>query len=158
MLTHTMSRLSYVRVLVEVNLLSDLPYSIDIKLLNGSLLKQQVIYETLPRFCKHCRTLCHLTSTCPKSVSLTDSTKQAPILDEPEIMSENGAMDLVSSGWNIVQSKRIRRKTSPPKHRVRPPHVDHSTGPAVHASVDSRGHHSPTISHIQPAPNSNVFG
>ncbi|KAJ6959613.1 hypothetical protein NC653_037845 [Populus alba x Populus x berolinensis] len=199
MLTHTMSRLSYARVLVEVNLLSDLPYSIDINLPNDSLLKQQVIYETLPRFCKHCRTLGHLTSTCPKSVSLTDSNKQAthvsapapsantvkksvfdrlgpqkdslvvvcpegnlplnsaPILFESELVSVSGVVDPVSSGWNIVQSKRIRRKTSPSKHRVRPSHVDHCTGPAVHAPVDSRGHRSPTGSHIQPGPNSNVL-
>ncbi|KAJ6904042.1 hypothetical protein NC651_021251 [Populus alba x Populus x berolinensis] len=205
MLTHTMSRLSYARVLVEVNLLSDLPYSIDINLLNDNLLKQQVIYETLPRFCKHCRTLGHLTSTCPKSVSLTDSSKQAahvsaptpsantvkeyvfdrlgpqedppvvvclegnlplnstPILVEPELVSVSGAVDPVSGGWNIVQSKRIRRKTSPPKHRVRPSHVDHCTGPEsapVHTPVDSRDHRfqtPPTGSHIQPGPNTNVL-
>ncbi|KAJ6865060.1 hypothetical protein NC651_035579 [Populus alba x Populus x berolinensis] len=162
-LTHTISRLSYARVLVEVNLLSDLPYSIDINLPNDSLLKQQVIYETLPRFCKHCRTLDHLTSTCPKSVPFTDSSNFTPILVEPELMSVSGAVDPVSGGWNIVQSKRIRRKTSPLKHRVRPSRVDHCTGPEsapVHAPVDSRDHHfqtPPTGSHIQPGPNTNVL-
>jgi hypothetical protein len=45
-----MSRLSYARVLVEVNLLSDLPYSIEVTLPNDSLLHQQVVYETLPCF------------------------------------------------------------------------------------------------------------
>ncbi|KAJ6912005.1 hypothetical protein NC652_022324 [Populus alba x Populus x berolinensis] len=83
MLTHTMSKLSYARLLVEVNLLSDLPYSIDINLPNGSLLKQQVIYETLPRFCKHCKILGHLTSICPKSVPLTDYSKQAAHVSTP---------------------------------------------------------------------------
>jgi hypothetical protein len=34
---------------------------------NGSILHQQVVYETLPWFCKHCRTLGHITSTCTKS-------------------------------------------------------------------------------------------
>ena len=66
MLTFSMSRLSYTRVLVEVNLLSNLPCSIEVILPNGSLL--QVVYETLPRFCKHCRTLGHITSTCTKSL------------------------------------------------------------------------------------------
>ncbi|KAJ6880894.1 hypothetical protein NC652_034043 [Populus alba x Populus x berolinensis] len=47
MLTSSMSRLSYTRVLVEVNLLSDLPLSTEVTLPNGSLLYQQ-IYETLP--------------------------------------------------------------------------------------------------------------
>nr|TKR98958.1 hypothetical protein D5086_0000197870 [Populus alba] len=66
MLTASMARLSYARVLVEVNLLSDLPYSIAVTLPNGSILQQQVVYETLPRFCKHCRKLGHLTSSCTK--------------------------------------------------------------------------------------------
>jgi hypothetical protein len=48
MLTSSMSRLSYTRVLMEVNLLSDLPYSIKVTLPNGSILHQQVVYETLP--------------------------------------------------------------------------------------------------------------
>ncbi|KAJ6911895.1 hypothetical protein NC652_022244 [Populus alba x Populus x berolinensis] len=68
MLTSSMFRLSYARVLVEVNLLSDLPYSIKVTLPNGSLLNQQVVYETLPRFCKHCKTLGHITSMCTKSL------------------------------------------------------------------------------------------
>jgi hypothetical protein len=187
MLTHTMSRLSYARVLVEVNLLSDLPYSIDINLPNGSLLKQQVIYETLPRFCKQCRILGHLTSSCPKSVPLTNPSKQAakvsaptpssnkvkesvfdrlgsqeappvavspvgnlplnstPLLTEPELMAVSGAVDHVSDGWNIVQSKRTRRKNSPSNHRGRPSIVDqclvHESSP-MHAPV-----------HAHPAPN-----
>ncbi|KAJ6880892.1 hypothetical protein NC652_034041 [Populus alba x Populus x berolinensis] len=62
-----MARLSYAKVLVEVNLLSDLPYSIEVTLPNGSILHQQVVYETLPRFCKHCRKLGHITSSCTKS-------------------------------------------------------------------------------------------
>ncbi|KAJ6898030.1 hypothetical protein NC652_024759 [Populus alba x Populus x berolinensis] len=193
MLTHTMSMLSYARVLVEVNLLSDLLYSIDVNLPNGSLLKQQVIYETLPWFCKHCRNLGHLTSTCPKSVPLTDSSKQAahvsapapnantvkesvfdrlgpqedspvaPILVESELVSVRGDVDPVSNGWNIVQSKRMRRKPSPPKHRARPSHVDHCTGlesTPVHAPVDSRDHRFPALpsgSHIQTGPNTNVL-
>nr|TKR97767.1 hypothetical protein D5086_0000209670 [Populus alba] len=48
MLTSSMSRLLYVKVLVKVNLLSNLPYSIEVTLPNGSILHQQVVYETLP--------------------------------------------------------------------------------------------------------------
>jgi hypothetical protein len=45
-----MSRLSYAKVLVEVNLLSDLPYFVDVTMPNGGVLHQQVVYETLSRF------------------------------------------------------------------------------------------------------------
>jgi hypothetical protein len=71
-----MSRLSYARVLVEVNLLSNLSYSIEVTLPNDSLLHQQVVYETLPYFCKHCRTLGYLTSTCTKSPPSNVPSKQ----------------------------------------------------------------------------------
>ncbi|KAL9363799.1 hypothetical protein Peur_041672 [Populus x canadensis] len=76
MLTSFMLRLSYVRVLVEVNLLSDLPYFVDVTMPNRGVLHQQVVYETLSRFCKHCRVLGHLTTTCNNSS--TGSCKQTP--------------------------------------------------------------------------------
>ncbi|KAJ6856767.1 hypothetical protein NC651_038439 [Populus alba x Populus x berolinensis] len=164
MLTHTISRLSYARVLVEVNLLSDLPYSIDINLPNGSLLKQQVIYETLPRFCKQCKILGHLTSTCPKSVPLTDPSKQAAKVSAPA-PSANKVKESVFDRLGPQEdppSKRIRRKNSPSKHRGRPSIVDHcsvhESSPVhaplhapVHASAASRDHRFPT----HPTPNTN---
>ena len=52
-LTSTMSRLSYARVLVELDLLGNLTYSINIILPNGAPLVQSVVYETLFKFCKH---------------------------------------------------------------------------------------------------------
>ena len=75
MLTSSMSRLFYARVLVEVNLLSDLPYSIEVTLPNDCLFHQQV-YETPSRFCKHCRTLGYITLTCTKSLSPIVPSKQ----------------------------------------------------------------------------------
>ena len=52
-----MESLSYARVLVELDLLDDLPNSINICLPNGNALNQLVIYETLPKFCKYCRVI-----------------------------------------------------------------------------------------------------
>jgi hypothetical protein len=65
-LTSTKERLSYARVLVEVDLLADLRSSINVVLPNGSPLVQRVIYETLPKFCKHCRVLGHSIGACSK--------------------------------------------------------------------------------------------
>lgn len=62
--TASMTRLSYARVLVEIDLLADLPTSINLILPNGMPLSQQVMYESLPCFCKQCRTLGHMISTC----------------------------------------------------------------------------------------------
>jgi hypothetical protein len=60
-----MARLSYARVLVEVNLIDVLPSSIKVILPNGSTLNQEVVYETLSRFCKLYRKLSHSTVACP---------------------------------------------------------------------------------------------
>jgi hypothetical protein len=62
-------KLSYARVLIEVDLLGTLPDLISVQLPNGSTLGQQVIYESLPRFCKNCASMGHFTSSCKKSSS-----------------------------------------------------------------------------------------
>uniref|UniRef100_A0A3N7G3J5 DUF4283 domain-containing protein n=1 Tax=Populus trichocarpa TaxID=3694 RepID=A0A3N7G3J5_POPTR len=67
--TNSMTRLSYARVLIEIDLLADLPTSINIILPNGDSLSQKVMYESLPRFCKQCRTRGHTTSTCTNKSS-----------------------------------------------------------------------------------------
>ncbi|KAJ6888330.1 hypothetical protein NC652_029395 [Populus alba x Populus x berolinensis] len=66
-LTSTMSRISYARVLVELDLLDDLIHSVDIILPNGTSLTQTVIYETLSRFCRHCKLLGHAIGVCSKA-------------------------------------------------------------------------------------------
>jgi len=66
MLTTSVSRLSYARVLIEVDLLVELPNSINIVLPNGMPLLKLVVYKTIPRFCKHCRVLGHIDSICTR--------------------------------------------------------------------------------------------
>lgn len=67
--TASMTRLSYARVLIEVDMLIDLPSSINLVLPNGSTLTQQVMFESLPRLCKTCRIIGHTVSTCNKGTS-----------------------------------------------------------------------------------------
>jgi len=50
--TTTMTQLSYARILIEVDLLLDLPTTINVVLPNGTSLSQQVMYESLPYFYK----------------------------------------------------------------------------------------------------------
>jgi len=76
-LTSTKERLSYARVLVEVDLLADLRSSINVVLPNGSPLIQKLIYETLPKFCKHCKVFGHSTRACFKSKEEARTVKKA---------------------------------------------------------------------------------
>jgi hypothetical protein len=74
-LTFSMSRISYARVLVELDLLANLKSSIVINLPNGATLNQLVIYEMLPRFCKLCKVHGHNTGTC--------TSHPAPVVARP---------------------------------------------------------------------------
>ena len=75
--TATKERISYARVLVEVDLLADLRSSINFSLPNGNSLIQKVIYETLPKFCKHCKVLGHSTGMCFKGKEEAKNVEKA---------------------------------------------------------------------------------
>jgi len=62
--TANMTRLSYARILIEVDLLQELLDAIQVVLPNGTPFSQQVTYESLPRFCKRCRVIGHSANTC----------------------------------------------------------------------------------------------
>ncbi|KAJ6352926.1 hypothetical protein OIU76_002028 [Salix suchowensis] len=66
MLTSSMTRLSYVRVLVEIDLRKKLREFVNLCLPNGEMIEQQIVYETLPKFCSHCKVLGHMVETCTK--------------------------------------------------------------------------------------------
>ncbi|KAJ6950124.1 hypothetical protein NC651_003948 [Populus alba x Populus x berolinensis] len=71
-----MERLSFARVLIELDLLDKLPSSIPICLPNGTTLNQSVVYETLPKSCKHCRVIGHSTGACTKFFIPVDPAKE----------------------------------------------------------------------------------
>ena len=85
----TMERLSFARVLIELDLLDDLPSSIPICFPNDTTLNQSVVYETLLKFCKHCRVLGHSTGVCTKFSTPVDldiegsSDMAAPLTGPP---------------------------------------------------------------------------
>ena len=104
MLITSMSRLSYTRVLIEVDLLAELPNSINIVLPNGVSLLQLVIYESFPKFYKHCRLLQHTISVCTKvggdkkgknfqTTSIPTRVSQSPVRSSLGPSAETAAME-----------------------------------------------------------------
>lgn len=62
-LNSTEGRLSYARVLVEVDAFIELVRSVKMKLPNGKL-KEQVLYENVPKFYSTCKMFGHSTLGC----------------------------------------------------------------------------------------------
>ncbi|GFS28741.1 hypothetical protein Acr_00g0003640 [Actinidia rufa] len=63
-LTARRERISYARVLVEVDVAKPITQEIHIILPNGDSVQQEVFYENLPLFCTHCKTISHSTKSC----------------------------------------------------------------------------------------------
>ena len=87
-----MSRLSYARVLVEIDLRETLPEQIAVCLPNGIVIDQRVVYETLPKFCKFCKVLGHLVDSCSKSPKVRGcgvvQQKDATLVEESSLPAE----------------------------------------------------------------------
>lgn len=63
-LTSNKKRISYARVLVQVNLAEELVKEVIIDMPNGAVKHQAATCENLPRFCDHCKVLGHTKERC----------------------------------------------------------------------------------------------
>ena len=71
-LTSNLSRMSYVRVLIEIDLLEELRHSVEISLPDGIALHQKIVYESLPKYCSFCHVLGHSRLLCPKAAAASN--------------------------------------------------------------------------------------
>ena len=65
-LTRTIDRISFARVLVEVDVSKDLVTSVEVKLPTGVVYDQLVVFESPPKYCKKCKTFSHGDAGCNK--------------------------------------------------------------------------------------------
>ena len=93
-LTASMDRISYARVLVEINLMEDLPCSVRIGLPNGSLLEQPVIYEYLPVFCRTCHVIGYSTANCGKQTARSSRARGKASKRDPSSNPKGGSSSL----------------------------------------------------------------
>jgi len=63
-LTHSKERLSFARVLVEVDASKELVNSVEMRLPTGDLYEQSVIFEYIPKYCKKCKSFRHGDGDC----------------------------------------------------------------------------------------------
>lgn len=68
-LTKEKERCSYARVLIHVDASKDVVRSFWVINPDGSSYTQRVVYEFEPRYCAHCKSVTHKTSSCQHSNS-----------------------------------------------------------------------------------------
>ncbi|KAL9399361.1 hypothetical protein Peur_008322 [Populus x canadensis] len=68
---------------VAVDLSEELQHSVQITLPEGPALHQQVVYETLPKYCHLCHVLGHTHLLCPKATAIV-TTSLAPAVQEAQ--------------------------------------------------------------------------
>ena len=88
-MTSSLARLSYARVLVEIDLREDLQHSVVVSLPDGSPLHQQVVYEALPKFCNFCNALGHNRILCPKA---TARSAKGAVAHEQTVQGKKGSV------------------------------------------------------------------
>jgi len=72
-MTLTKERLSFARVLVEVDASSDVVSDVEVRLPTGVVYHQSVIPEFRPKFCKKCKSFGHVEGDCGKGVPKSTS-------------------------------------------------------------------------------------
>ena len=77
-LTRTKERLSYARVMVEVDASKKLVTAVEIRLPTGVVYSQLVIFEVIPKYCKKCRTFGHMEGDCKKATEGGNVTNFVP--------------------------------------------------------------------------------
>ncbi|XP_052190577.1 uncharacterized protein LOC127800160 [Diospyros lotus] len=82
-MTATLERVSFARVLVEVDASKDLIRNVRIKLPTGKFRDQLVAYEFEPKFCVNCRVLGHAKDSCKANVQGAESREKDLIPSVP---------------------------------------------------------------------------
>lgn len=77
-----MSRVSFARVMIEMNLSEDLPRSISLSMPDGTIIKQRVIYEYKPRFYSICCITGHTGNVCQKLNSSAEDTSASRMIKQ----------------------------------------------------------------------------
>jgi len=77
-MTLTKERLSFARVMVEVDASKELVSSLEIKLPTGDIYDQLVVFEVKPKYCKKCKVFGHMEGDCSKVLEGTKHTAYVP--------------------------------------------------------------------------------
>lgn len=107
-MTSKKERLSYARVLVNVDLEKDLVKEIRINLPNGKVRSQYVSYESLPKFCSFCKMMGHATEFCKKA-KLVEEAKASIAKESCESAGAGNSSDGPNAGHGAATTTTVRQ-------------------------------------------------
>ena len=169
-LTMNMERVSYARILVEVDASKKLIEQVEFVMPNGITRKQPVVYEFTPKFCTACNRFGHLLETCqglsaiaPTAAPAAATPVAAPIKPAEAAKSKPGDWMVVnrrSKGKATATAAKpaveTQRPTSPPAGKVEQGRLNMKAPQPVllkdkqvpsSANSDSSSSDSPTATH-----------
>ncbi|KAL0463054.1 UNVERIFIED_CONTAM: hypothetical protein Slati_0193000 [Sesamum latifolium] len=115
-LTRTMERVSYARILVEVDASEPLVDHVEFVLPNGVRRKQPILYEFTPKFCTHCNRFGHLKESCKGSQPAPAANETAHAVPATAVKQPADQKKGQPSEWTEVKRKqhKLQQKQQQP--------------------------------------------
>ena len=94
-MTLSKERLSFARVLVEVDASSDITSCVEVRLPTGVVYQQPVRPEFIPKFCKKCRSFGHVVGDCGKGAEGAVGTKHMAFVANRKLRTGGGSVNSI---------------------------------------------------------------
>ncbi|KAL0332772.1 UNVERIFIED_CONTAM: hypothetical protein Scaly_2178700 [Sesamum calycinum] len=105
-LTMRMERVSYARILVEVDASKTLVDHVEFKMPNGVTRRQPVVYEYTPKFCTECNRFGHHQNLCHDRQQPASATAIATVAVGIDAVTKRAATKKAQTEWTLVQRRR----------------------------------------------------
>ncbi|KAL0352146.1 UNVERIFIED_CONTAM: hypothetical protein Scaly_1603300 [Sesamum calycinum] len=132
-LTMKMERVSYARILVEVDASKKLVDHVEFILPNGVARKQPIVYEFTPKFCSTCNRFGHLKESCQLSAAPSATATNTDARNANDAVVKTTAPKKAQpTEWTVVQHRqRNNLKQQQPAEVVQQPHAKQQLIPAA---------------------------
>ncbi|KAL0307174.1 UNVERIFIED_CONTAM: hypothetical protein Sradi_6134700 [Sesamum radiatum] len=106
-LTMRMERVSYARILVEVDASKTLVDQVEFRPPNGVTRRQSVVYKYTPKFCTECNRFGHHKSSCRDNQQPATATATATTaVGKPAVTKQVATRKALQTEWTLVQRRK----------------------------------------------------
>ncbi|KAK4397810.1 hypothetical protein Sango_1256500 [Sesamum angolense] len=111
-LTMRMERVSYARILVEVDASKTLVDQVEFRPSNGVTQRQPVVYKYMPKFCTECNHFGHHKSSCRDNQQPATATATAAV-GKPAVTKQVATKKALPTEWTLVQRRQKTEQKQP---------------------------------------------